>query len=360
MIDRRTIEVYDRLGRQWTDNSHPQDPEHVAWVNDERVEGPVVDVGCGPGWSLDAIDRPAIALDASRTMLAMARSAAPDSPAVLASAARLPFGPGTLGGAVANRVLLHLEKMDVPMALADLHRALGPEAPAFIRVMGDERGTDFRSRLQFAGRLFSGWSDDGWRDALHGAGFTVDWLDSDRNGDGPGRLAVRVRRAFTLADTVGPEMQLLICGLNPSPYSAQSGVGFGRPGNRFWPAALGAGLVTRDRDPVHALTAHGVGMTDLVKRTTRRADEVTSAEFRAGLARLERLVSWLRPGAVCFVGLAGWRAAVNRKAVAGRQPERIGGRPTYLMPSTSGLNAHSQLEDLTGHLRQASKLADSS
>ncbi len=40
-----------------------------------------------------------------------------------------------------------------------------------------------------------------------------------------------------------------------------------------------------------------------------------------------------------MVGLAGWRAAVDRKAVAGVQPEPFGGRPVYVMPSTSGLNA---------------------
>ncbi len=358
MIDRRTIEVYDRLGHQWIEDSHPQDPEHVAWVNAERSDGPVVDIGCGPGWSLEGIDRPALALDASRTMLAAARSAAPDVPAVLASAAGLPFRSGSLGGAVANRVLLHLERAAVPLALADLHRALGPEGPAFIRVMGDGQGTDFRSRRKFAGRLFSGWSDDGWRDVVHGAGFALDLLESDRTDDGPGGLAVCVRRAFTLADTVGPDMRLLICGLNPSPFSARAGVGFGRPGNRFWPAALAAGLVTLDRDPVHALTAHGVGMTDLVKRTTRRADELDVGEYRDGLARVERLVTWLQPGAVCFVGLAGWRAAVDRKAVAGLQPGTIGGRPAYLMPSTSGLNAHSRLDDLTQHLRRAAEVAD--
>ena len=34
-----------------------------------------------------------------------------------------------------------------------------------------------------------------------------------------------------------------MCGLNPSLYAADAGVGFARPGNRFWPAALAAGIV---------------------------------------------------------------------------------------------------------------------
>jgi hypothetical protein len=61
-----------------------------------------------------------------------------------------------------------------------------------------------------------------------------------------------------------------------------------------------------------------------------------------------------------MVGLAGWRAAVDRRAVAGVQPEPFGGRPLHLMPSTSGLNAHSQLPDHIAHLRAAAALADTS
>jgi TDG/mug DNA glycosylase family protein len=117
-------------------------------------------------------------------------------------------------------------------------------------------------------------------------------------------------------------------------------------------------LATVDRDPLHALDHHGLGMTDLVKRATRRADELTGDEYRLGLARIERLVRWLQPRVVCFVGLAGWRCTVDRKAQAGIQPADVGGRPLYLMPSTSGLNAHSRLDDLTEHLASAARLAD--
>ena len=143
------------------------------------------------------------------------------------------------------------------------------------------------------------------------------------SGDEVGLRAVRAR---TLADTVGPGMQLLVCGVNPSPFSADAGVGYGRPGNRFWPAAMAAGIVSRDRDPVDALVTHGMGMTDFVKRPTRTAAEVTTDEYHRGFARLERLVQWLAPGAICFTGLSGWRSVVNPKAVAGRQPEPIAGR----------------------------------
>jgi hypothetical protein len=56
---------------------------------------------------------------------------------------------------------------------------------------------------------------------------------------------------------------------------------------------------------------------------------------------------------VCFVGLAGYRTAVDRRAVAGLQPEPFAGRPAYVMPNTSGLNARSSLATLTQHLQTA-------
>jgi TDG/mug DNA glycosylase family protein len=95
-------------------------------------------------------------------------------------------------------------------------------------------------------------------------------------------------------------------------------------------------------------------MTDLVKRPTPRADELTAAEYRAGVERLDALCAWLRPAAVAVVGLAGWRAAVDRKAAVGWQDRRLGPSPVYVMPSTSGLNAGTSLDDLVSHLRAAS------
>ena len=188
-------------------------------------------------------------------------------------------------------------------------------------------------------------------DVVVGAGF-------EPVRDRPPGGAIRARRAHSLADTVAPAMRLLVCGLNPSPLAATTGVGFAHPANRFWNAARAAGIVTADRDPWHALDVDGVGMTDLVKRTTRTASELTAGEYAAGIARLERLVAWLTPAAVCFVGLAGWRAAVDPGARPGPQPGGIAGRPVYVMPSTSGANAHARPEELAGHLRAAGELAN--
>ncbi len=221
----------------------------------------------------------------------------------------------------------------VPAALADRHRAMAV-------------GTTLAL-------LVSGWQPQALADVVVGAGFAIDHIVTEAAG----RLTLGVTRARTLPDLVGPGMRVLFCGLNPSLYAADAGVAFARPGNRFWPAALAAGLVTVDRDPAHALHQHRIGMTDLVKRASVGAGEVTPAEFAEGVDRVERLTAWLQPAVVCFVGLAGWRSAVDRRASPGPQERRLGGAPVYLAPSTSGRNASSRLADLVAHFRAADALA---
>ena len=209
-------------------------------------------------------------------------------------------------------------------------------------------GPDFVADDELPGRVFFGWDAAGLEDVLAGAGF----VDVVVEADG-GTLWATARRGRTLPDVVGPGMRLLVCGLNPSLVAADAGFGFAGPTNRFWRAAVAAGVVARPRDPWHALAHDGVGMTDLVKRATPRASELGPAEYAAGVARVAGVVERLRPRAVCFVGLAGWRAAVNRRAVAGWQPAGFAGAPAYVMPSSSGLNARATPEELARHLRAA-------
>ena len=229
---------------------------------------------------------------------------------------------------------------ELPLALADLHLSLVPDDEVVVQ-LSVKSSTD--------------WCRERVMDLVIGAGF----LPCGKIVKKLSGFELQLKRIRSLPDTVGPSMRVLIVGLNPSPYSADHGIGYGRPGNRFWPAALKAGLVSIDRDPRHALSCHGVGMTDLVRRTTARADQVERVEFEAGFERAQRLVTWLRPKVCCFVGLSGWRQVVNRKAVAGWQASSIGGSLVYVMPHTSGLNAHSRLEDLVGHLLAVSARADS-
>ena len=347
-MERTTVEVYEAGARRWLEERPARFVDRAERLAAAVAPGAVrADLGSGAGKHLTHLGQPVLALDAAWAMLALGRSSSPGAWAVQADLEALPLRWGSLGGAWARASYLHVPKGRLPYALAQLHRAMTVGAPFHATVMaGDGEGP--LPDDEFPGRFFARWTPDALVDVLVGAGFTVESCDADGEW-----LHAWATRARTLPDYVAPGLDLLVVGLNPSLYAADRGVGFARPGNRFWPAALAVGLVTRDRDPAHALVHHRVGMTDLVKRATVGAAELTADEYRAGLARLERLVTWLRPRAVCVLGLAGWRAAKDRRAVAGEQAQGLAGVPVYLMPNPSGLNAQSSSASLAEHLRAA-------
>ncbi|MEI7592112.1 MAG: uracil-DNA glycosylase family protein [Actinomycetes bacterium] len=366
-IDAETMAVYEQHADDWKAQGNPDrvaDAQKFAGrvrslVNDsaQRQSDVVVDLGCGPGWYAGALGRPIIALDASKAMLDLVPSEAPHALRVQADLATLPFRAGSLAGAWASKCYVHLPQTSVPLALADLHHTLAAGTPLNLHVFAGDLEFASLDVRHLPGRRFSTWPPERLVDVVTGAGFVVDEIEIPDQAGRPS-IIVDATRAPTLPDYVGADMRILICGLNPSVYSAEVGVGFGRPGNRFWTAALGAGLASEDRNPLHAFRDHRMGMTDLVKRATPKADALSRDEYRLGMARITRLVEWLQPKAVCFVGLAGWRAAVDRTAVAGVQTEGIGDVPVYVMPSTSGLNARTTPTQLREHLSAAAKLAD--
>lgn len=350
-MDRETVAVYDERGAVWSIKRRPVRVDDAVAFGVAVPAGEVrVDVGCGAGRYLAELGRPVVGLDASMTMVRLARDAAPDALLVQADVEALPFRPRSLAGAWANMTYLHLPRPRLPLALAHLHWALRPGAPLDLQVLAGDFDWATLPDDDVPGRWFAGWPQDRLADVVIGAGFTVQSVAQGRSGDEVRVVAERLR---SLPDTVGPDMRLLVCGLNPSVYAADRGVGFARPTNRFWRAAVAAGIVSRPFDPVHALLAHGVGMTDLVKRATVGSRELSGDEYRTGTARVERLVAWLQPRAVCFVGQEGWRTAVDPKAQPGWQPQGFGGAPAYVMPSTSGLNARAPLDALAAHLAAA-------
>ncbi len=212
-----------------------------------------------------------------------------------------------------------LDEGALPLWLARLHRALPVDATVRVTMRGD---------LPVSKDLL-----------IEGAGFSTD--------------ADKLVKERTLPDMVAPNLRAVMVGLNPSLRSADAGHGFAGPGNRFWEAALQSGLITEPRAPEHAMIHESIGFTDLVKRATVKASEISASEYRAGLVRLNILFGWTAPQIIIVAGLTGWRHATGEKRLAGWQPGHLGGRPVYLMPNPSGLNASTSLDDLIGHLRTA-------
>lgn len=136
---------------------------------------------------------------------------------------------------------------------------------------------------------------------------------------------------------------MLFSGINPGLYSAATGHHFARPGNRFWPALHQAGFTDRQLRPDEQdlLPTLGLGITNLVTRATARADELSTAELRAGGQLLLDLAERLGPQWLAVLGLTAFRAAFGqREAGVGLQPDPLRGIPVWVLPNPSGLNAH--------------------
>lgn len=350
-MDPETLAAYDRGATTYADHRSVRDPGPAHEFERSVPDGRRLDLGCGPGLYFGLIGRPVIGADASLPMLGVARGRDRSIPLIAADQEALPFARGSFSGIWANKCLQHVAASKLPLVLADLHRILETDGRLALELFAGEGS--FRSDDDLPGRRFVLWDPDELADLLVGAGFSVDDVDVTDSGDDLTRLIVRATRLRTLPDTVGPDMRLLVCGLNPSLVAADVGVGFAGPTNRFWKALRLAGLSTVDRDPRRLLDHDRIGMTDQVKRATRAASELAPSDYRDGMQRLTRLVARTQPAAVCIVGLAGWRAAVDRRATAGWQPDTPLAAPTYVMPSTSGLNAGSSLDALAAHLAAA-------
>ncbi|MFI5532479.1 G/U mismatch-specific DNA glycosylase [Kitasatospora sp. NPDC051853] len=161
-------------------------------------------------------------------------------------------------------------------------------------------------------------------------------------------------RDRTIPDVVGPGLRVLFCGINPGLWSGATGLHFARPGNRFWPALHRSGFTPRQLRPREQLELipYGLGITNVVARTTAKADELTAEEYRLGGAALVERVERLRPYALAVLGIGAYRTAFGRrKAAVGRQPEGIGATEVWVLPNPSGLNAHYTLDGIAVEFR---------
>lgn len=186
------------------------------------------------------------------------------------------------------------------------------------------------------------------------------------------RQARGVRRTFSRAELEsfrdaevpdllprpGQPLRLLFVGINPGLWTAATSTHFAHPGNRFYPALLRAGVITEAIDPANGmveaerdvLRARGIGITNLVRRATAKASELTAEEIRLGGAGLAANVDAWRPAVVAVAGITAYRTAFGRpRAAMGRQPDGLpgaGGSELWVVPNPSGLNAHETVASL--------------
>jgi len=165
----------------------------------------------------------------------------------------------------------------------------------------------------------------------------------------PTKDQVQAAYGQPMTDIIGPSLNVLFCGINPSLYSAAVDHMFACPGNRFWKTLHGEGFTDRlyspfeDRD----LLKLGYGITNLAEPATACADQLSAEDLAQGRQQLEAKLHQYQPKILGMLGITAYRQAFNQpKAQHGPQPDPIAGTLIWVLPNPSGLNAHYQLPDL--------------
>ena len=141
----------------------------------------------------------------------------------------------------------------------------------------------------------------------------------------------------TLPDHLRIGLNLIFIGINPGTYSVERGHYFARSTSRFWPAFSASKLsepirrelkverLTPEHDSL--LPRFGIGLTDVIKRPSANASELTPAEFEQWVPHLVEKLRRYKPRVACFHGLTAFRPFLRfalhseRKPTLGAQPE---------------------------------------
>ena len=170
----------------------------------------------------------------------------------------------------------------------------------------------------------------------------------------PSKEDLEAARGRTIPDVLGPDLDVVFVGINPGLWSGAVGHHFARPGNRFWKALHGSGFTDRLLAPSEdaSLLERNLGITNLVRRSTATAAELSAEEIERGARGLELRLVPLHPRFVAVLGIGAYRTGFGRRnAALGPQDEDLGEARLWVLPNPSGLNAHHQLDDLTERFR---------
>lgn len=136
-------------------------------------------------------------------------------------------------------------------------------------------------------------------------------------------------------------LDVIFVGFNPSIRSSETGHHYANPNNRFWKILFEAGITPRKyhSSEDHQLLELGYGMTNIVSRPTKAADEITKEEYRQGKLELKQKIEKYSPKIVCFVGKGVYQQYSGKKDIPwGKQAESVvAGTIDFVAPSSSGL-----------------------
>jgi TDG/mug DNA glycosylase family protein len=150
-------------------------------------------------------------------------------------------------------------------------------------------------------------------------------------------------------DILAHGLDVIFCGVNPALSAAADGHNFSNRSNRFWSVLHLAGFTdTRLRpDDERRLLEYGCGITAVVRRPTKRADEVLAEEFRRARPAFEAKMRRYAPRAIAFLGKRAVSAMIARSEVGwGRFSPDFAETMAWVLPNPSGLNRNFTLDAL--------------
>lgn len=160
-------------------------------------------------------------------------------------------------------------------------------------------------------------------------------------------------------DHLQHDLDLIFIGFNPSIMSSETGHHFANPNNRFWKILHEAGLTPRKYKPEEdgSLLELGYGMTNIVARPTKAADEITKEEYEQGRLELLGKIQKYKPKFACYVGKGVYQQLTKNKRIPWgvQQTSAVSGTIDFVAPSSSGL-VRMKVDDIVAIYRELTEL----
>lgn len=144
-----------------------------------------------------------------------------------------------------------------------------------------------------------------------------------------------------ISDHLKENLSIMFVGFNPSIRSGELGHHYANPNNRFWKILHESGITKRKYKPEEdfKLLEMGYGLTNIVSRPTKAADEISKEEYRIGRQELKQKIERYKPMTACYVGKGVYQEFSGKRDVNwGIQEESVvPGTTDFVAPSSSGL-----------------------
>jgi double-stranded uracil-DNA glycosylase len=150
-------------------------------------------------------------------------------------------------------------------------------------------------------------------------------------------------------DILSKGLDVIFCGLNPSASAARAGHSFSSRSNRFWTVLQLAGFTDVRLQPQdeRRLLDYGCGITAVVRRPTRRADDVLPEEFLKARLGFETKIRRYAPRSIAFLGKRALSTMIGQPDLEwGRHARRFAGTMVWVLPNPSGLNRSFSIDAL--------------